>query len=242
MNGERVNDIIKQYNIALSHFTQGELRIALILLDNTIEQSLKLYLDVKIKMNFPRLLDLLKEKNANLLSTLEIKEFKMFHHTRNTFFHGINNEKLTHDIIKNFQSITCLLISRLFNRWVEDLSIEINGNIPIISEFRKILIKIEEAIILFYYNVSSAYDPAINPIEEGLLILRREEILQKESIDIFIKCSNINKNFKGKIEEVKDLKSLTHDLIKIDKAFVKKRKHFYEILDDYYANYGNDMY
>lgn len=239
---EKVNEIINQYYYASNQLNQGDLRIALILLDNSIEQSLKLYLDIKVRMDFPKLFDTLLNMNADILSRSEIDEFKRFHITRNKFFHEPNRKKLSRNEIERLKLLTCHLISILFNRWEEALAIDFNENIPIISEFRNILIKIEDEIILFYYNITSIHDPTKDPLLEGLSILKEEKILTAESIEIFNKCSKILLNLKGKVEDIKDLKIFTNDLIKINETFIEKQDEFYEILNDYYEAYGKDIY
>ena len=242
MDNEKVNLIIKQYYQAKDHLMQGELRIALVLLDNSIEKSLKIYLNIKIHKDFPILIDLLQKKNGNLLTKSEIDEFKKYHIIRNKYYHEMINEKLSQHEIDQMDLKTCRLISILFNRWIEDLTIEINENVLFILEFRNILKKIEQEIILFYYTITSIYDPEKDPLNEGLLILKDEDIITEEQIKTFKKATSLNMELKGKIEDVKEVKNYTGELLKIYNYFIKKREKFYEIANHYYKTYNQDRY
>jgi len=95
---EKVNLIIKQYYQAHKHLIQGDLRLALILMDNTVEKSLKLYLNMNTNdhVDFPSLFDFLSKKNTNLLSNSEIDDFKMFHRVRNEYYHQLIVENKLH--------------------------------------------------------------------------------------------------------------------------------------------------
>lgn len=242
MDNEKVNLIVKQYYQAKDRLMQGELRIALVLLDNIIEKSLKLYLNIKIRKDFPKLFDILLKKNGNLLSNSEIDEFKKYHIIRNKYYHEMINEKLSQHEIDQMDLKTCRLISILFNRWIEDLTIEINENLQFILEFRNILKKIEQEIILFYYTITSIYDPEKDPFDEGLLILKDEAIITEEQIKTFKKATNLNMELKGKIEDVKKVKNYTGELLKLYNFFIKKRGKFYEIANQYYKTYNQDLY
>lgn len=241
---EKVNLIIDQYYQAHSHLIQGDFRIALILMDNTVEKSIRLYLNIITNnhVDFPSLLNLINKKNIDLFSNSEIDDFMMFHRIRNEYYHQLIDEKISQDEIYRLDSKTRRLISSLFNRWIEDLSIEINENIPIISEFRTILKKIEEEIILFYYNITSIYKPEKNPLKEGIKIIKDEELLSEDYINKFSYIRNHDTKLKGKIEYVKDLKNYTEVLDQIYKIFIKKRDDFYETANWYFETYGQELY
>ncbi|MFW9873693.1 MAG: hypothetical protein ACFFG0_11355 [Candidatus Thorarchaeota archaeon] len=241
---EKVNLIIDQYYQAHNHLIQGDFRIALILMDNTVEKSIKLYLNINTNnhVEFPSLLKLISKKNTDLFSNSEIDDFMMFHRIRNKYYHQVIDEKISQDEIYRLDSKTRRLISNLFNRWIEDLSIEINENIPIISEFRTILKKIEDEIILFYYDITSIYDPEKDPLKEGIQIIKDEDLISEDSINKFRSIRNQDAELKGNIEDVKDLENYTKILSQIYKLFIKKRGDFYKAANWYFETYGQDLY
>lgn len=104
-------------------------RLAMILIDNAVELTMKTYLGLpqritglrisrseyaKLSESFPRLLDALENYAADKIRGMNLGEIEWFHRIRNELYHQGNGLTVARDIVQIYATLANLLFKNLF--------------------------------------------------------------------------------------------------------------------------------
>lgn len=138
-------------------------QIALISVDNSVEISLRLYLNVNDYIKFKNLLFLkFQPKAPNIISSQEINEIWNYHQIRNDVYHKPIKKEILRERVINYISIAHFLFNELFP---QETFLEIELNSIETNEFLEIWDEVKAEILRFYFN-NVDIDLNISELEE----------------------------------------------------------------------------
>jgi hypothetical protein len=205
-------------------------RIAIILIDNSVELSIKTYLSlpkritgigisrkeyIQIGDSFPRLLDAIEKYAHDKLEGINLGEIEWYHRLRNELYHQGNGLTVERAKVEVYAELAKLLIGNLFQ-----IKITIHHKKNGLSEFLSLYIELEQALakLTQKYIKSLSNDEITISSFQYLELLCEGGILTRKVVDQLNSLRMLrNKVVHGEISPEEIPTSSLSDLVEITK-------------------------
>ncbi len=240
-----VNYITKLIKHGISHMeenTNFDLHIAMISIDNSVELCFRTYLDIDGYVRFPKLIIIFQRRAPPKIKreTQEIiKEAREIHKKRNGAYHSIRKKPIKYDTVCTYASIAKVLLTKLFNRHIEKLFVNLGKKPKLIEEFYENWSKIYEKLIIFYFDITDIIDPYVDEFRESIELMSSSYYRMIENKDYIL--LNQIRSFKEELissEEIISTDTLEEHLLYLKDLYPRledKISEYYEYENLYKA-------
>lgn len=175
--------------------SESNRRIAMLLIDNAIEQIAKTYLSLpkritgiklsrkrlqEIFESFPALLDALEELAFDKLGGVDLGAIEWYHRLRNELYHQGMGLSVERNKVHTYAELARKLLKNLFG---EDLDIPLDRKADIFSQFTQRWTELESIIESLAAKVAKTQNMQIKEFSDPIMFLFNEGIISKDMYD-----------------------------------------------------------
>jgi hypothetical protein len=193
-------ELLKHAASLLSKDSDANRRIAMILIDNAVEQAMKTYLSLpkrvsritisrrqlsELSESFPALLDAMEQYAADKLAGIDLGAIEWYHRLRNELYHQGFGLTVERDKVEIYAELAQLLYQNLFGHAV---SITVGRDAEMIGRAIELWNRLETALI------SAASDHVIGRprgVTDAMRILREVPLLSREDVTLIDKFRKV---------------------------------------------------